>query len=201
LINLISADETRNAMLQNSGDRIFVLDIRERQVGDEFGEDESVLVDLGKWRVKIRKDFDDLFQPPKGVLLPEKHDFRIHTDPTAKIPHRQPYRMTQSEREEFEVQIKKSLANGWVTDSHSRYAAPIIFVKKADTTLWMCVDYRGLNKITAKDRYPLPYIEDLLDKLHGARVFTKLDLASRYHQVRVHPDDCHKTVFIAPDRF
>jgi len=65
----------------------------------------------------------------------------------------------------------------------------------------MCVDYRGLNAITAKDRYPLPYIEDLLDKHHGARVFTKLDLASRYHQVRVHLDDCHKTAFIAPDRF
>jgi len=65
----------------------------------------------------------------------------------------------------------------------------------------MCVDYRGLNKITAKDRYPLPYIEDPLEKLHGARVFTKLDLASGYHQVRVHPDDCHKTAFIVPDRF
>jgi len=109
--------------------------------------------------------------------------------------------MTQSERKEFEVQIKKLLANGWVTGSHSRYAAPIIFVKKPDTMLRMCVDYRGLNAITAKDRYPLPYIEDLLDKLHGARVFTKLDLASRYHQVRVHSDDCHKTAFIAPNGF
>jgi hypothetical protein len=65
----------------------------------------------------------------------------------------------------------------------------------------MCVDYRGLNKITAKDWYPLPYIEDLLDKLHRLRVFTKLDLASGYHQVWVHPDDCHKTAFIAPDGF
>jgi len=65
----------------------------------------------------------------------------------------------------------------------------------------MCVDYHGLNSITAKDRYPLPYIEDLLDKLHGAHVFTKLDLVSGYYQVRVHSDDCHKTVFIAPDGF
>jgi len=65
----------------------------------------------------------------------------------------------------------------------------------------MCVDYCGLNAITAKDLYPLPYIEDLLNKLHGAWLFTKLDLASRYHQVRVHSDDCHKTVFIAPDGF
>jgi hypothetical protein len=189
-------------MSKTSGDRIFVLDIRERKMGEEFGEDESILADLGKWRVQIRQDFDDLFQPPTGVPPPGEDDFRIHTDPTAKIPHRQPYRMTQSERAEFEIQIGKLLANGWVTDSHSRYAAPIIFVKKPDSTaLRMCVDYRGLNKITAKDRYPLPYIEDLLDKLHGGRVFTKLDLASGYHQVRVHPDDCHKTAFIAPDGF
>jgi len=65
----------------------------------------------------------------------------------------------------------------------------------------MCVDYRGLNKITFKDRYPLPYIDDLLDKLHGGRVFTKLDLTSGYHQVRIHPDDCHKMAFIVPEGF
>jgi len=170
-------------------------------VGEEFGEDECILVDLGKWRVQIHRDFDDLFQPPRGVPPPGEHDFRIHTDPTAKITHHQPYRMIQSERKEFEVQIRKLLANGWAMDSHSRYAAPIIFVKKPDATLRMCVDYRGLNAIIAKDRYPLPYIEDLLDKLHRARVFTKLDLASGYHQVQVHSDDCHKTAFIAPDGF
>jgi len=200
-INLISANETRRAMTKSSGDRIFVIDIRERRVGEEFSEDESVLADLGNWRVQIHRDFDDLFQPPCGVQPPGEHDFRIHTYPTAKIPHRQPYRMTQSERKEFEVQIKKLLANGWVTDSHSRYAAPIIFVKKPDATLRMCVDYCGLKAIMAKDRYPLPYIENLLDKLHGAQVFTKLDLASGYHQVRVHSDDCHKTAFIALDGF
>jgi len=188
-------------MTKSSDDRIFVMDICERWMGEEFGEDEFLLADLGKWRVQIRQDFDDLFQPPRGVPPPGEHDVRIHTDPTAKIPHRQPYRMTQSERKEFEVQIKKLPANGWVTDSHSRYAAPIIFVKKPDARLGMCVDYRGLNAITAKNPYPLPYIEDLLDKLHGARVFTKLDLASGYHQVRVHSDDCHKTAFIAPDGF
>ena len=65
----------------------------------------------------------------------------------------------------------------------------------------MCVEYRGLNKITVKDRYPLPYIDDLLDKLHGGWIFTKLDLVSGYHQVRIHPDDCHKTAFIAPEGF
>jgi len=109
-------------------------------VGEEFAEDESVLADLGKWRVQIRRDFDDRFQPLRGVPPPGEHDFRIHTDPTAKVPHYQPYRMTQSERKEFEVQIKKLLANGWVMDSHSHYAAPIIFVKKPDATLRMWVD-------------------------------------------------------------
>jgi len=109
--------------------------------------------------------------------------------------------MTQSKRNEFEVQIKKLLEKGWVIDSHSHYVAPIIFVEKPDATLQMCVDYRRLNSIAAKHRYPLPYIENLLDKLHGAHVFTKLDLASGYHQVLVHPDDCHKTAFIAPDGF
>ena len=137
-----------------------------------------MLADLGKWRVQIRWEFDDLFQPAKGVPPSGEHDFHIHMDPIAKVPHHQPYCMTQAERAEFEAQIRKLLANGWVTNSHSRYTAPIIFVKMPDATLRMCVDYQGLNKITAKDRYPLPYIEDLLDKLHGARVFTKLDLAS-----------------------
>jgi len=197
----MSADEMRWAILRFSGDRIFVINIRECQMGDEFSEDDSVLADLGKWRVQIRYDFDNLFQAPTGVAPPGEQDFRIHMDPTAKIPHRQPYRMTQSERKEFEVQIKKLLEKGWVTNSHLRYAAPIIFVKKPDATLQMCFDYHGLNSITAKDWYPLPYIQDLLDKLHGARVFTKLDLASGYHQVQVDPDDCHKTAFIATDGF
>jgi transposase InsO family protein len=204
-INLISAKETERAISsagKPNGDRIFVIDIRQRTPEDNTSEvSNPILADLGKWRAQIRQDFSDLFQPPTGVPPPGDDDFRILTDPSAKVPHRQPYRMTPAEREEFEEQIKKLLANGWITDSHSRYAAPVIFVKKPNGTLRMCVDYRGLNKITVKDRYPLPYIDDLLDKLHGGRIFTKLDLASGYHQVRIHPDDCHKTAFIAPEGF
>ena len=83
--------------------------------------------------------------------LPGEHDFYIHTDPTARVPHCQPFLMIQSERVKFEVQIRKLLANKWVTNSHSHYTAPSIFVKKPDATLQMCVDYCGLNKITAKD--------------------------------------------------
>jgi len=204
-INLISAEETERAMKsigKPGGDRIFVIDIRQRPSEDTKTEDDhSILADLGKWRAQIRQDYQDLFQPPTGVPPPGEDDFRILTDPTAKVPHRQPYRMTPAEREEFVEQIKKLLANGWNTDTHSRYAAPVIFVKKSNGTLRMCVDYRGLNKITVKDRYPLPYIDDLFDKLHGGRIFTKLNLASGYQQVRIHPDECHKTAFIAPEGF
>jgi len=140
-INLISAEQTGRSRSKASEDRIFIFDIRERKLGEEFGEDESVLADLDKWRIQIRREFDDLFQPPKGVPPPGEHDFRICTDPTVKVPHCQPYRMTQLERAEFKVQIRKLLANGWVANSHSHYAAPIIFVKKPDATLRMCVDY------------------------------------------------------------
>jgi len=86
-INLISANKTRRAMAKSSGDRIFVIDIQERQVDEKFGEDKSVLADLGKWRVQIWWDFDDLFQPLSSVPPPGDHDFSIHTDRTAKIPH------------------------------------------------------------------------------------------------------------------
>jgi hypothetical protein len=153
-----------------------------------------------KWRLAIDSRHGDLFKPPIGVPPPSADDFRIHTDPLAKAPHRQPYRQSLLEREEYEIQIRKLIANGWVGESNSRFAAPIIFVKKAgDVRLRMCCDYRGLNKITEKDRYPLPYIEDLLDRLHGSAYFTKLDLAAGYHQLRIHSDDQHKTAFIAPD--
>jgi len=84
--------------------------------------------------------------------------------------------MSDSKCLEFVTQITKLLANGWVTDSHTRLAAPVMIVKKRDSSgLRMCVDERGLNGITYRDRYTLPYIEDLVDQLHGSRVFTKLD--------------------------
>jgi hypothetical protein len=184
---------------------IIIVDIRERI--DKILEEEEEATphkpaDLEIWRLRVRQAFADLFEPPTGVPPASKHDFRIDTDPTAKPPHRQPYRMSDSERLELETQIAKLLGNGWVTDSHSQFAAPVIFVKKLyGSGLQMCVDYRGLNAITTRDRYPLPYIEDLIDRLHGSRVFTKLDLASGCHQVRIHPDDRHKTVFVAPDGF
>jgi len=100
------------------------------------------LADLETWRLRIRKAFADFFEPPTGVPQATKHDFPIDTDPTAEPPHCQPYHMSDSERLEFETHIAKLLANGWLTESHFQFAAPVIIVKTPDGCgLQMCVDY------------------------------------------------------------
>ena len=89
------------------------------------------------------------------------------------------------------------LAKGWIRPSTSPYGAPVLFARKPDGSLRMCIDYRALNKQTRKDKYPLPRIDDLLDRLSKATVFSTLDLASGYHQVAIAPEDIHKTAFIS----
>ena len=106
------------------------------------------------------------------------------------------YRHTPKEREQVEAQIKDYLEKGWIRPSNSPYASAVLFVQKKDGSLRMCVDFRGLKKVTIKDRFPLPRIDDLIDKLYGASVFSSLDLQSGYHQIRVAEADAHKTAFI-----
>jgi len=152
-----------------------------------------------EWQ-EFREQWKRMFQPPSGIPPPSRYPFRIRTDPTARDPYRAPYRFSPREHEEFEKQIKLLMSNGWVTRSHSRFAAPVLFVKKPHTVdeLRMCIDYRALNAITEKDRFPLPNMEDLIDRLHGATIFTTLDLATGYHQMRIEPEDTFKTAFISP---
>ena len=99
------------------------------------------------------------------------------------------------ELEVLKQKLKEYLDASMIEPSNSPFGAPILFVKKKDGSLRMCVDYRALNKQTIKNRYPLPRIEDLLDQLKGAKYFSKLDLAQGYHQVRVKEEDVPKTAF------
>ncbi len=108
-------------------------------------------------------------------------------------PAKAPYRMSHEELKELKVQLEELLAKGYIKPSKSPYGAPVLFVHKKDGTLRMCVDYRALNKVTVKNRYPLPRIDDLFDRLSGAKVFTKIDLRSGYYQIRIAQGDEEKT--------
>ena len=145
----------------------------------------------------LLKEFKDIFPDDLPAGLPPQRaiDHRIEVIPGSTPPSRPTYRMSDVELAEVKKQLAELQRLGFIRPSKSPYGAPILFVKKKDGTLRMCIDYRALNKITIKNKYPLPRIDEMLDRLHGANIFTKIDLRSGYHQVRIHPSDVDKTAF------
>ena len=136
-----------------------------------------------------------IFQAPAGLPPRRSHDHRIPlTDETQTIKIR-PYRYPAMQKNELEKLIEEMLASGVIRDSFSSFASPVVLVKKKDGTWRLCVDYRQLNKLTVKDKFPIPLVEELLDELAKAVYFSKLDLRSGYHQIRMHEDDIQKTAF------
>ena len=103
--------------------------------------------------------------------------------------------MAPTELKELKVQMEEMVNRGFVRQSTSPWGAPVLFVKKKDGSMRLCIDYRELNKVTIRNHYPLPRIGDLFDQLQGAKVFSKIDLSSGYHQLRVHDEDVSKTAF------
>jgi len=103
--------------------------------------------------------------------------------------------MSEKDRQELVAQLKYLLDRGYIRPSTSPYGAPVLFVKKKDGTMRMCVDYRALNQITIKNKYPLPRIDELFDRLTHARYFSKIDLRMGYHQIRISEEDIAKTAF------
>ena len=106
-----------------------------------------------------------------------------------------PYRMTPLELKELKTQLEELLNKGFICPSTSPWEALVLFVKKKDDTLRLCIDYRKLNRVTMKNKYPLPRIDDLFDQLNDAKYFSKIDLRTGYHQLRIREEDVPKTTF------
>jgi hypothetical protein len=146
--------------------------------------------------IRIVSEFLDVF-PEELLGMPPKRkvEFAIELIPgTAPISKRS-YRVSGPELVELKKQIDELLEKGYIRPSTSPWAAPMLFVEK-DGTKRMCIDYRALNKVTVKNKYPLPRIKDLFDQLRGASVFLKINLRSGYHQLRIRPSDIPNTTFI-----
>ena len=139
--------------------------------------------------VKLLSQYKDVFPPDLPLQLPPKRnvDFKIDLYPDSSPPSRPTYRMSPTELDELKKQLDDLIQHGFIRPSISPYGAPVLFVKKKDGTVRMCVDYRALNQITIKNKYPLPRQDELFDRLHGAKFFSKIDLRSGYHQIRIDP--------------
>ncbi|GJW43114.1 putative reverse transcriptase domain-containing protein [Tanacetum coccineum] len=122
-------------------------------------------------------------------------EFQIDLIPGAAPIARAPYRLAPSEMKELSEQLQELSNKGFIRPSYSPWGAPDLFVKKKDGSFRMCIDYRELNKLTVKNRYPLPRIDDLFDQLQGSSIYSKIDLRSGYHQLRVREQDIPKTAF------
>ncbi|KAL0534735.1 hypothetical protein IC582_029028 [Cucumis melo] len=144
----------------------------------------------------VVREYPDVF-PDKlpGLPPPKEVDFAIELELGTAPISRAPYRMAPAELKELKVQLQELLDKGFIRPSVSPWGAPVLFVKKKDGSMRLCIDYRELNKVTVKNRYPLPRIDDLFDQLQGATVFSKIDLRSGYHQLRIRDGDIPKTAF------
>ncbi|GJV88063.1 putative reverse transcriptase domain-containing protein [Tanacetum coccineum] len=146
--------------------------------------------------VLVIRNFPEVFPDElPGLPPPRQVEFRIELVPGAAPVARAPYRLAPSELKELSDQLKELLEKGFIRPSSSPWGAPVLFVKKKDGSFRMCIDYRELNKLTVKNRYPLPRIDDLFDQLQGSSVYSKIDLRSGYHQLRIREEDIPITAF------
>ncbi|GKC71733.1 putative reverse transcriptase domain-containing protein, partial [Tanacetum coccineum] len=182
-LNIISCSKAQEYL--SKGYDVFLAHITMKEAKDE--SEEKRLEDM-----PIVRDFpEDL----PGISPARKVEFQIDLVPGAAPVARAPYRLAPSEMKELAEQLQELSDKGFIRPSSSPWGAPVLFVKKKDGSFRMCIDYRELNKLTVKNRYPLPRIDDLFDQLQGSSVYSKIDLRSGYHQLRVREEDIPKTAF------
>ncbi|KAL4348724.1 hypothetical protein GQ457_17G014770 [Hibiscus cannabinus] len=144
---------------------------------------------------KLLTGYEDVFAEPKGMPPERTHDHAIILKTGAQPVNLRPYRFPYYQKAEIEKQVSDMLASSIIQTSKSPFAAPCLLVKKKDGSWRMCVDYRQLNELTVKDKFPIPVVEDLLDELGGVEYFSKIDLRAGYWQIRIKREDVHKTTF------
>ncbi|GKE50130.1 putative reverse transcriptase domain-containing protein [Tanacetum coccineum] len=146
--------------------------------------------------IPVVREFPEVFPEDLPGLPPVRQvEFQIDLIPGAAPVARAPYRLAPSEMQELSDQLQELADRGFIRPSTSPWGAPVLFVKNKDGSFRTCIDYRELNKLTIKNRYPLPRIDDLFDQLQGSSVYSKIDLRSGYHQLRVRDEDIPKTAF------
>ncbi|XP_058726547.1 uncharacterized protein LOC131597904 [Vicia villosa] len=183
LANSLSTKEMRT--LLESEAKMFVV-FASLSVGSKIAIEELPVVN----------EFLEVFPDDIIELPPEREvEFNIDLVPGTRPISMAPYRMSASELAELKAQIGELLDKKFIRSSVSPWGAPVLLVKKKDGSMRLCIDYRQLNKVTIKNKYPLPRIDDLMDQLDGARVFSKIDLRSGYHQIRVKERDIQKAAF------
>jgi len=145
--------------------------------------------------IPVVREFLEVFQQVPGLPPDREMEFVVEllrgTTPISKAP----YRMAPAELMELKKQLQELLDKGLIQPSVSPWGAPVLFVKKKDGSLRLCTDYRELNWVTMKNKYPLPRIDDLFDQLAGATIFSKIDSRSGYHQLKIKHEDISKTAF------
>ncbi|GKE01646.1 putative reverse transcriptase domain-containing protein, partial [Tanacetum coccineum] len=185
--NIISCTKTQKYMLK--GHHVFLAHVTIKETKDKSGEKrlEDVPI-VGDFPKVFSKDLPDL---PSTQQV----EFQIDLIPGAAPVARAPYRMAPSKMKVLSEQLQELSDKGFIRPSSSPWGAPVLFVKKKDGSFRMCIHYRDLNKLTVKNHYPLPRINDLFDQLQGSNVYSKIDLRSGYHQLRVREEDILKTAF------
>lgn len=188
-VALLNAQEFE-AECSNSDTVAYMIAITETDPADPEGPPRQIPLIPSEYA-----DLAHVFSEDAANTLPEhgNHDLRLET--TGTPPFGPLYNLSQNELEVLREYIADNLAKGFIQPSTSSAGAPVLFIKKGDGNLRLCVDYRGLNLITKKNRYPLPLISEALDRVIGAKLFTKLDIRAAYNRIRVREGDEWKTAF------